>query len=617
MNILLVLGMWLLSSNQCRCSVFDIGTMMFKAWSGIQSIYEKMPANPQGVEFSGVQKISVGFAGQKDWSDAQLCATELTYKLSSSFQADDQFSQRTSHPAGNWRDPTSPSFIPLGIGCVPEKFDKKKVKIVCRAEIPEGAASGHNCGEVRREVFARYWAYFPDHDADKGLAKEYEDRLELLCAFAGLDYNDSIQSLFNSGHGIRLFSPFHPEDAHFDVQFRREGRQSICRVVLDPKPEQSENKRGSRQLQETNDEEAPVAIERLAWSHPVLFHRIMSDVFNPKPHGLSPVHPLNVESLGHVRDHLERFEAFIDPYRVGGADGDYTIADDTSNAVTSEGLVATRPLVIFRDRIKRCIYDATKAIDEKTVPFYRCNDGLSVWSRHPLCPPTNACYDSGMCNRMYSCGNGLWIDIRGQNALEATSRVAKNWTPEVVSDSISGYAPTYNYDEGTQAYYSFPDKDRSKHDDAGVVYHKLHVSEGTAAFFVVIFHHQGSDKTGTDPRYRRREELTKSGRFTRESSEMDEGRDKLGEASKRYSVTKANIKRGTRKDSPVDEHEGWQSLESMVSKAVQGSPRAKIEPPTKQRKALQIPGLKDSVYYSLSTSSEDEMLFKENIERIE
>lgn len=598
---------------------------MVKAFTGIQSLYEKIPASQQaGVEFAGVQKLSVGVAGQKDWSDAQLCATELTYKLSSAFQSDDQFSQRSCHSAGNWRDPTSPSFIPLGIGCVPEKFDKRKVKIVCRAEIPESGESGHTSGEARREVFARYWAYFPEYDTERSLATEYEDRLELLRAFAGVDSNGAIQSLFNSGHGIRLFSPFHPEDAHFDVQFRQEGRQSICRVVLDPKPEPLD-KRGSKQALDAFDE-APVAIEKLVWSYPVLFHRMMSDVFNPKPVGLSPIQPLRVETLGHVRDHLARFQAFIDPYRFGGHRDEYEIANDSSNAVTSGGSVATRPLVVFRDRLKKCVAEAIAEIDEKTVPFYKCNDGLSVWSRHPFCPPTNACYDSGMCNRMYSCGNGLWIDIRGQNTLEATSRIAKNWTPEVVSESISGYAPSYNYDEGTQSYYSFPAKDRSKYDDAGVVYHKLHVSEGTAAFFVVIFHHQGSDKTGDDPRYMRREDMSQSGRFSRESGpeSNEEGRDKVVGLSKRFSYTKANIKRKERRNSPdVADHDGWvpaSSLETMVNEAARDS---NVESPgriqVKRSDPIPLSSTRgdESSYFSLSTSSEDEKLLKKNVKEIE
>jgi hypothetical protein len=204
---------------------------------------------------------------------------------------------------------------------------------------------------------------------------------------------------------------------------------------------------------------------------------------------------------------------------------------------------------------------------------------------------------------MYTCGNGLWIDIRGQNTLEATSRIAKNWTPEVVTDSISGYTASYNYDEGTKAYYEFPAKDRSKHDNAGVVYHKLHVSEGAAAFFVVVFYHQGSDKTGADPQFFRREDLTNSSRCTRLDLEKQRARDKIGGMSKRFTENKANLKQKPKKNTQLAQRDNNSSLETQIGQAATGKHAGPQVLP--RQTSNPSPKLETSCYRSFSSSSEE------------
>jgi len=501
----------------CHCSSgFELGRFIINVASGIHSAYTKLPAQPTGLEMSGnggIPKIGVGLAGQRDWTDAQLCAAELAYKLSTSLVADDEFSQRSSFTAGNWRDPGSAvSHIPLDIGCVAEGYDRRKAKIVCRGQVRGPWSNGSGIpsltGEdgAKQEVFARYWTYFPEADSEDGkMSREYERRVDSLTAFADLPNDGPLASQFNNGHGIRLFSPFHPDDSHFDVHFRSRDRQSVCRLVLDTRPEVSLAKRASRDL-----DIPQIAIEKLATTHPILFHRLTSDIFHPIPLGLPSVSPRSVESIGHVRGHLERLAEFVDLFRYLQHSGTWEVTEDETNGCKADGFMAQPPMIIFADRVKRCILDAQIAlIGSKSNPFYRCDEGLPVWSRHPLCPPTSACYDSGMCSRMLACGNGLWLDVRGQNTLEATSRVVKQYTPEVFVESLTPYAPdVYEMDESTKTFYAFPLKDRNLQDDGGVVWQKMHVSKGRAAMFIVLFHHQPSDRSGMPSFiYSRKEDL--------------------------------------------------------------------------------------------------------------
>lgn len=485
----------------CHCTNgMEIANLLTKGAVSLYSLYKSQQTGGNRIGHVGMPKIGVGFAnGQQDWSDAQLCAAELTYKLSSAIMADDEFSQRTSYVAGNWRDPASTSHVPLAIGCVPEGFDRRKAKIVCRAQIERATEEVSGVGEEpRREIFARYWAYFPATDTDGVMAQEHALRLEALEAFGALPPDGPISTLFTRGHGARLFSPFHPAASHFDVQFRSKRRQSICKVILDTRYE--------RQIGE--GEEDMIAIERLASSHPELFHRLMSDVFSPVPAGLPPVAPKPVESLGHVKDLLPRLYDFIDPYRFGGWKGDYTVAEDESNAVDSEGFVTQVPLSLLAERLKRCITLTSAALETKKTPLYRCDHGPVGWSRDWRCPGTSMCYDSPLCSRMVACGEGLWLTIRGQYTLEATGRIVKSYTPEMFLETLTGYAPSvYDYDPTTQAFYDFPPKERDRLDDDGIIWQKLHVSKGTSSFFAVIFYQPSADSSGVGDRYWRREQF--------------------------------------------------------------------------------------------------------------
>lgn len=520
---------WAISLHVTACTSYltakGLGQFIGSMASGFYSaVSEDRSANggpdrgKKGVEISGVPKISVDL---KDYSPAELCATELTYKLMSAFQADDEFSQRTSYQGGNWRDPSSPSFLPISIGCVPEEFDQKSCRIVCRAELKltedtDAGMAGGRTGELetRRQVFARYWAHFPEADRDGIMSRQHKMKLAELRAFrATAGISEGIKRLFAQGHGIRLFSPVHPEDSHFDVQFRSNRRQSICRVVLDTtrtEPPVLPNKRLSLVQSGESTPGKLLAISKLAKVDPVLFYRITADIFNRVPEGMPAVPPRPVENIGHVKDHLERFYKFVGPYRVGTHMITYTVADDDSNACTTEGLMAHFPVARLANRITKCISAATFDLEQKKTLLYRCDEGLPVWSRHPLCPPTSACYGSKMCERMLSCGDGLWIDIRGQNTFEATTRTVKNWTADTLLEPVADAAPTnmvYDYDEGTKAYYEFPAKRRNRHDDDGVIYQKLHVSESRFAFFVAVFYHPASDSVNPENRdyYRRRE----------------------------------------------------------------------------------------------------------------
>lgn len=477
----------------------ELANLLAKGAVNLYSLYRSQQASGGQVTHAGVPKIGVGFGpGQQDWSDAQLCAAELTYKLSSAIMADDEFSRRTSYPAGNWRDPGSGSHVPLAIGCVPEGFDRRKAKIVCRAQIDRGDDATAE-EDVRREVFARYWAYFPETDTDGAMAKEHSTRLEALEAFGAIPSDGPIAKLFNQGHGIRLFSPFHPNESHFDVQFRSQRRQSICKVILDTRYEQSISR---------EEEEPMIAIDRLSIEFPELFHRLMSDIYSQVPKGLPSATPRPVESIGHIKDLLPRFEMFIDKYRYGGWRADYSINEDITNAVDAEGFSAHVPLSLLADRLKRCILLTSIGLESKMTPLFRCDNGLAGWSRCPLCPPSSMCYDSVLCSRMISCGAGLWFTLRGQYTLEATGRIVKNYTPETIYETLTGYAPNvYDYDPTTQAFYDFPPKERDRMDDDGVIWQKLHVSKGTSSFFAVVFYQPSADDSGVGSFYRRREEF--------------------------------------------------------------------------------------------------------------
>ncbi len=459
-----------------RSATFDLGGLFVSVVKTVHSAYQQLDLSSNSVDNNNP---GVSLNDFDELPDGSLCAKELSHMLTSCITRDDGFSERTCPIHGNWRNLASPSFIPLAIGCVAEKMTNKKAKIVCRAEI-----------DGEREVFAKYWAYFPDADSKGTASQEFTERLGRLRTFESR--NVCLRKMFEVGHGSWLFSPFHPEYSHFDVQFRKYRQQKICRVVLDTLPE---TKRLSRSLMTSS-----IAIDYISTAFPKLFHRLLSDVFHVLPEecrDLPPVVPIVVTDVGNASKHVARTLELLQPYQMGFRNSRFTATHDATNACNPlTGGTAQAPLSKLRPRIQKCL-------EVDSLKYYRCDQGLPIWTKSALCPPTTACYDADICNRMVSCGDGLWLAVRGQSAVESGGHTAVSWVPvpETLRSSISAYAAPIDYDPTTKSFYEFaknPDHPYNSAPPDQVIWHKLHISTRTSGMFLIVFYHPPSDKTGLD-----------------------------------------------------------------------------------------------------------------------
>lgn len=423
-------------------------------------------------------------------SNANFCAQELTLKLADAFKADDRFSQR-SFPlgAGNWRNPDSRSWLGLTVGCNVKKAAKRTALIVCKGKVGDGRAG----------VFARYFAYFPEvsDPQGKGLAEYEAKAAELLNPFSTGEA--CFRGVFEAaGSGARLISPFHARP--FDVLFRAGGsHQSVCKLVLDLKRYPVEGVA-----------EPVNAIERLGLEYSVLFHRLASDIYTKLPSactGLLPViNPPPEYDHGNARRHLNSVATFL----AYANDGRHRHAFEVLNQWSSETQApADGETLLSRlhNRVHHC------ALKGDPLLFSQCHFGLPNWVGTSRCPPTSLCYDNDrICGRILACGDGLWMQVRGQSCVENKGRFVKSWTPlpSMVIDSLSGYIPPNQLDPMTQAYYQFGIEKRSEGDTdgagghwqrpepalerEGILVQKLHfASQATGGVFMIIFYDPSKD----------------------------------------------------------------------------------------------------------------------------
>lgn len=455
--------------------------MAFKMVTTVSSLYAGLYPEPEVGSDAG---ITVDLEGLDEKSEAQLCAAELTHRLSAAIQADDQFSRRTwfnFDPTGNWRDPkSSASHVKLSVGCHPVQQSKGHAEIACRGSV--GGISS---------VFARYWAFFPLPDTQQAnaMSREHHKRLEDLRAYKKEHGDACLEVMLETAFGARLFSPYHPDCSHFSIPFRMQQQQYTARLVL-VVPEQKASVWRS-------------PLTYMVAEAPVLFHRLFSDIYRPFPEvcrrGMPAIVPTRVAEMGNVLNHFQQLGEYAAVYSgQRGPDRGFITAYDATNARTPDGFATEMPISRFRDRIIACARGVSKL-----TPFHRCDEGLPVWSGHPACPPTSACYDSVMCNRVMSCGNGLWLAVRGQHSLEDAGSTARSYIPlpANVLRSMSECTPpklTYDYDETTKAFYDFAERRGIPYlnlEDDKVVHQKLHVKGPARSMFVVIFHQPSSDGT--------------------------------------------------------------------------------------------------------------------------